>query len=222
MWNWTSRENDSYVSIIKASHSAPVLKHFDPDQQTFLYTDASNFAVGGWIGQETDKGIQPIVFYSRKMNDHELKYPVHEQELLAIVTMIDHHGVYLSQGAIIKSDHKPLVWLQSQPLFSSRQVRWVMKLQEFNLKIEYLPGKFNNVADYLSRQPSLAPKCHYCQKRILDFKSEVSAGDCYTVSRDGSGEICIIDLTNETKGQEHMVASFHDRDIRGLKLPLKV
>ena len=85
------------------------------------------------------------------MNEHEIKYPVHEQELLAIITMIDHHGVCLSQEAIVKNDHKSLVWLQSQPFFSSRQVRWVMKLQEFNLKIEYLPGKLNNVADYHSQ-----------------------------------------------------------------------
>ena len=42
--------------------------------------------------------ILPIVYYSRKMTTHELKYPVHEKELLAIIAMLDQHSVYLGAG----------------------------------------------------------------------------------------------------------------------------
>ena len=33
-----------------------------------------------------------------------------------------------------------------------RQVRWLEKLQDFDIAIEYLPGNWNNLADALSRQ----------------------------------------------------------------------
>ena len=220
-WKWGKEEANAFQGLLTSLHSAPVLKHFEPKRQTYLYTDASNFAVGGWIGQENTQGrMQPVVYYSRKMNEHELKYPVHEQELLAIISMLDHHGIYL-QKAIVKTDHRPLVWLQSQPFLSSRQVRWVMKLQEFNLKIEYLPGKFNNVADYLSRQPILAPKCHLCQSKIQDFKPSHYSMDEFTLSRNASGDICVIDLTDEPKAQERLVATFHDRGHQGIQATTK-
>ena len=121
-WTWGKRESESFHKLLSALHGAPVLKHFDPYQQTFLYTDASNYAIGGWVGQKDENDeIKPIVYYSRKMNSHELNYPVHEKELLAIVVMIEHQAVYLTGDVICKTDHKPLVWLQSQPLLSGRQ-----------------------------------------------------------------------------------------------------
>jgi hypothetical protein len=73
---------------------APNLQHYDQNKQTYLYTDASDYAIGGWIGQPNkDNVILPIVHYSRKMNSHELKYRVHEKELLAIIAMLDNHSV---------------------------------------------------------------------------------------------------------------------------------
>ena len=36
---------------------------------------------------------------------------------------------------------------------SKHQIRWVQFLQEFDFEIEYKPGKWNTVADVLSRQP---------------------------------------------------------------------
>ena len=155
-WIWGIKERSAHQKLLEALYTAPVLKHFEPNKQTYLYTDGSDFAIGGWIGQYDDQEkIRPILYYTRKMNDHELQYPVHEKELLAIITMLVYHGVYLTSGTICRTDHKPLIRLQSQPILSGRQVRWVMKLQEYNLQIEYLPGKLNCVAEYLSRQPSL-------------------------------------------------------------------
>jgi hypothetical protein len=95
-----------------------------------------------------------------------LNYAVPEKELLVIVALTDAHRPYFSGSNIVfKTDHKPLMWLQRQPILSPRQVRWVLKLQELNLKIEYLPGRLNSVADYLSRHTAVSPKCSICSQK---------------------------------------------------------
>ena len=117
------------------------LKLFEASQPVEVFTDASDYAVGGLIGQKDSKGVlSPVVFYSRKLQKAELNYSVTEKELLAIVAIAEAHRPYMTgKEVILRTDHRPLTWLQSQPVLSGRQVRWVIKLQEVNLKIEYLP-----------------------------------------------------------------------------------
>ena len=67
------------------SQTAPVLILPDPNLPFVVHTDASGFAIGAVLQQDQGKGLQPIAFISKKMLDAETRYPVHEQELLAII-----------------------------------------------------------------------------------------------------------------------------------------
>ena len=165
--------------MIELITSAPVLKFFDAKRQTFVFTDSSNYAVGGWIGQEFDDGIHPCVYFSKKMNPAQLVYPTHEQELLALVSLCKKYS-YLLRGVkfVARTDHQALKFLQIQEKLSYRQARWLMALQEFDFTVEYLPGKFNNVADYLSRSPAVAPKCEICARVC---KTTLKATDSFVV-----------------------------------------
>jgi hypothetical protein len=49
-------------------------------------------------------------------------------------------------------DHHPLRYLQTQPHLSKRQKRWLNALAEYDYTIKYLAGKWNVVADALSRR----------------------------------------------------------------------
>jgi transposase InsO family protein len=125
-------------------------------------TDASGFAVGAWLGQDQtgDGSLQPIAYLSKKMVPAERNYPVHEQELLAIVIALREWRHHLSGASFtirVVTDHKSLVHLQTQPHLSPRQRRWQEFLQEFNFIIEYQEGKHNAVADGLSRRPDHKP-----------------------------------------------------------------
>jgi hypothetical protein len=170
-WRLTPLEQNACLLLLHRLTTAPVLRYFDPGLETFVFTDASDFAIGGWIGQRssTTGPIQPCVYWSRKLIQAELNYPVHERELLALVKILRKHRAWLlSQHIVARTDHRSITHLQTQPSLSARQARWVEQLQDFNLTIEYVPGQLNQLADLLSRRPDYAPRCADCKQRLLN------------------------------------------------------
>lgn len=171
-FNWTVDCQTAIRTLQFYLTTAPVLIYFDPSRKTVLTTDASAFAVGGWLGQRVEhtEGItllKPVLYYSRKLKDAETRYGTHERELLAIVEMCRVCRPYLEGIEFtVKTDHEALKWLQSQPTLSRRQAAWIERIQAFNMIIEYMPGKLNAVADVLSRRPDYYPNCPRCHAKI--------------------------------------------------------
>jgi hypothetical protein len=155
-FQWSDLQHNSFLQLKQSISSAPVLAIPDDSLPYLLTTDASGFAIGATLNQDQGNGIQPIAFLSHKMNDHEKNYPVHEQELLAIIIALKEWRHYLhGRHFKIQTDHQSLRYLSTQPHLSSRQVRWSEFLQQFDYEIEYKPGKFNIPADALSRREDL-------------------------------------------------------------------
>lgn len=73
---------------------------------------------------------------SKKMLPAETKYPVHEQELLAIVEALKtwRHFLYGKKFKVI-TDHHSLIHLRTQPVLSSRQHRWMEFLSQYDFTI---------------------------------------------------------------------------------------
>ena len=122
-----------------------------------MVTDASDKALAGVLFQDQGKGLQPVAFESRKFKAAELNYAVHEKEILAIIHCLKLWKCYvLGRPLKIITDHKSIIYLETQAALCRRQARWMEFLQEFkpDLTIEYKPGK-TNVADPFSRRPDL-------------------------------------------------------------------
>ena len=87
------------------------------------------------LQQDQGKGLQPIAFLSKKMIDAETRYPVHEQELLAIIQALTAWRHYLHGSKfMVRTDHKSLQYFQTQPMLSGRQARWKDVLAELRLR----------------------------------------------------------------------------------------
>jgi hypothetical protein len=156
-WSWGEEQQRAFEQIKQAIQSAPVLTLPDDRFPFVVQTDASGFALGAVLQQDQGDGLRPIAFLSKKMNEAQQRYPVHEQELLAIVHALQTWRHYLYGKPIrVLTDHRSLQYFQTQPQLSARQARWKDLFANFNLTIEYVEGKHNAVADALSRRPDHA------------------------------------------------------------------
>ncbi|KAJ9521146.1 hypothetical protein QJQ45_022845 [Haematococcus lacustris] len=141
-------ELKAYKGLKEALCSAPVLALPDFSKPFVVCTDASLVGTGGVLMQDG----RPIAYTSRKMSP-ETRYATGEQELLGIIRAVREWRCYLD-GAVdvtIRTDHNPLIYLQTQPNLSRRQE----ELSRYKYEIKYILGA-TNVADPISRNPALA------------------------------------------------------------------
>jgi hypothetical protein len=83
---------------------------------------------------------------------HEVNYPTHDLELAAVVFALKIWRHYLyGESCDIFTDHQSLKYIFTQKELNLRQRRWLELIKDYNLTIQYHPGKANVVADALSR-----------------------------------------------------------------------
>ena len=138
----------------------------DSEGPIILHTDWSKLAVGGWIAQEINGNLCPIAFESRKLNKTERSYLAYDGELLAIKHCIENFLPYLKgRRIILKSDQKALKHLLEQRTISSRQAKVLQLMLEMDIALEWIPGKWNTIADILSR---------YLSNKNVETQTEVN------------------------------------------------
>ena len=118
-----------------------------------LHTYASDVGVGATLSQKEKGGeLRLVACRSRKLSSAEKNYPVHEKEMLALVDTLEEWRHYLLRVAVlVYTYNSALSYLQKNPKPSPRQVRWLEKLQRYDLKISHIPWRSNVAADALSR-----------------------------------------------------------------------
>ncbi|KAJ3474431.1 hypothetical protein NLI96_g12462 [Meripilus lineatus] len=158
LWRWTETHQRAFeeVQTIVQQHADHRRKPLDYSKEApkiNLVTDASMTGASGYISQGNDlKTAKVVTFWSGKFNSAQQNYPVHEQELLAIVESLKRFRPLLHGARFrICTDHKGLEFIKTQKHLSPRQHRWVDVLNEFDYDIQYIPGETNVLADALSR-----------------------------------------------------------------------
>jgi hypothetical protein len=82
------------------------------------------------------------VFESRQLNSAKQNYPVHEQEMLAIMRALRKWRVDLLGTHIhIRTDHKTLQNFDFQRDLSQRQARWMEYISQYEYTITYINGE---------------------------------------------------------------------------------
>merc|ERR1711867_352207 len=84
-FTWGPEQNLAFQKIKSLLLSAPVLKYPDFSQKFYLFTDASQKAIGGVLMQKEGDKLKPISYISRALSKTETRYSVTKKEALAIV-----------------------------------------------------------------------------------------------------------------------------------------
>ncbi|GFW89534.1 retrovirus-related Pol polyprotein from transposon 17.6 [Trichonephila clavipes] len=109
----------------------------------------------------------PIEYASRLLTPAERNYSTTEREALAVVWALKKFRGYIEGTEItVASDHQPLKWLLNLKSPTGRLARWALEIQSFNLKVQYIPGKANVVADMLSR-PVTQEEESFCEENNI-------------------------------------------------------
>jgi hypothetical protein len=162
---WTPSMHKAFDTLLDCLTSAPILRKFDPSLPTFVAVDASETsrAVGGVLSQQDEHGMRPVAYFSRKMNDTEMRYGVRDKELLACKECLQHWRMFLlGRPFTLQSDHKSLQYLRASKQLTGRPARWQDFFSEYDFNdIVYVKGCDNVIADLLSRPPRTAtPELH--------------------------------------------------------------
>ena len=104
--------------------------------------------------QQHPDGWKPIAFASRALTQCEQNYAQIEKETLAIAFACEHfHEYAYGRPVMVQSDHKPLKAIFTKPLSKTppRIQRLLLRLQRYDIHVEFTPGTDIPVADTLSR-----------------------------------------------------------------------
>ena len=159
---WRKDQAQAFQEIKAMFKKAPVLLHPDRGKPFFVESDASDYAIGMVLLQKGSDGkLHPVAFASRSLTSAEIKYPVYDKELLAIVEAF-HKWRHFLEDAMYRitvfTDHAALKYLANAKIVNSRQARWSLQLSRFDYTITHVPGSSNVRADALSRRPDLVPE----------------------------------------------------------------
>jgi hypothetical protein len=126
-----------------------VLNIVDPKESFVVCTDTCKEGLGGVLMQNE----HVIGYESRKINEHERNYAMHDLELATIVHALRMWRHYLMGKKFkLRTDHIGLKYLFEHPTLNSRRTRWLEFLSEYDFDIKNIKGKENKVVDALSRR----------------------------------------------------------------------
>ena len=138
-FQWSPSHQVSFDKIKEIISSETTLTYFDTAKETTLQVDAS----------------LTVAFASEALTDTESRHANIERELLAAVVYgcERFHTYIYGRGVIVQTDHKPLESIHLKHLMAAppRLQKMLLRLQRYNITIQYKPGREMELADAFSR-----------------------------------------------------------------------
>ncbi|WVZ80273.1 hypothetical protein U9M48_027764 [Paspalum notatum var. saurae] len=211
---WSPKCEDAFGTLKKLLTSAPILAQPDITKPFDVYCDASGSGFGCVLMQEE----RVIAYASCQLRKHEMNYPTHDLELLAIVYVLKKWRHYLLGNTChIYTDHKSLKYIFTQPELNMRQRRWLELIKDYDLEVHYHLGKANVVADALSRKahcnfiearPIVRVLC--CEIGEIETPIEQQA-ELYNLIIEPTIKDKIIAAQTQDKGMAHIREGLHEK-----------
>ena len=159
-WHWTDKQQEAFDMLKTRLIESPILAYPNFKRGFVLETDASVKGLGAVLSQgQEDQRLHPVAYASRALSAAEKNYSITELETLAVVWAISHFRAYLYGHEVkVLTDHTAVKTILGAPNLSGKHARWWSKVYGSGVgevQIAYRPGKENDRADALSRNPVL-------------------------------------------------------------------
>jgi hypothetical protein len=134
---------------MKRLTTALILAMPDMEKLFSIYCDASGQGLGCVLMQDG----HAVAYASQQLRKHEVNYLTHDLELAIVVHTLKIWRHYLmGKRCDLYMDHKSLKLILTQSNLNLRQRRWLELIKDYDIGINYHPGKANVVADALSHR----------------------------------------------------------------------
>jgi hypothetical protein len=148
-FEWMPGCEASFQKLKKRLTTAPLLVMPDMEKPFSIHCDASGQGLGCVLIQDG----HVVAYASRQLRKHEAHYPTHDLELAAVVHALKIWRHYLMwKRCELYMNHKSLKYIFTQSNLNLRQRRGLELIKDYDLGINYHPGKANVVADALSQR----------------------------------------------------------------------
>ena len=151
----------------------------------------------------------PICYVSGQFRGSQLNWAALTKEAYTIYMSIRRLVFYLSDADVtIKCDHLPLKKFLMKQTLNSKVNNWAVELEQFNLKLEWIMGSKNTLADTLSRLLEVCPEAK------LEPEPPGQEFGCYCFEEMTPVQVDYIEEIETVKIEEN-------ENLKEIKLPLK-
>ena len=170
---WTPQHQWAFDKLKDMLCTAPVLDFpsQNPDDKMVLLVDASSTQHGCVLVQRMSGKSERVLFYgSKRFTESQTRYCTTLQEFFAVSYWCEKLKFYLfGRHFEIHSDHRPLQYFNTCKQHDGWTARQLMKMQKFDYKIIYVPGRGHILADAMSRMEQSEQK-HRPLRRLCKWR----------------------------------------------------
>jgi len=158
---WGQSEQDAFDELKLRLSQPPVLALCSREGSLVLRTDASNYALGAVLYQQSADGLfRPLEFRSKRMTPAQCNYAAHDRELLAVIYALREFRSYLiHREFVVETDNSALSQILKMRELSPKYERWLALIGDMQCTFRHRPGSSMTDADAFSRPPDGLPDC---------------------------------------------------------------
>ena len=167
-FKWTTKCQRCFDLMREMLMKYPILRYPDTTKGYTLFTDASKMGWAGVLTQahEDENGRSkqhPVCYVSGLFRGSQINWAALTKEAYAIYMAVKKLTFYLmGSQTTIKTDHRPLKKFLEKTTLNAKVNNWAVELEQFRLKIDWIMGRKNTLADTLSRllviNPDIQPE----------------------------------------------------------------
>jgi transposase InsO family protein len=148
---WSPEGTAAFENIKRLISDCPKLFHMDDISPIHVFTDASDYGIGGYLYQLGPAGSEiPIGFISKSLDKRMSNWDTAEKEGFAIFYCLKKWDYLLRYKRFtLHTDHENLLLLKQSS--NKKILRWMIALQGYDYDLMHVAGVDNVVADHFSR-----------------------------------------------------------------------